>query len=65
MSTSPQPAAGADSVMRGLAIVQRAAEYIRKRGNNFPWRMLDVADMPGWVRFVDKEGRPVDPGAQA
>lgn len=48
-----------------LKCTQRAAEYIRQRGNVFPWRMVDVPDMPGYVRFVDGEGRPVDPGAQA
>jgi hypothetical protein len=52
------PGEDAASVMRGLSIAQRAAVYIRERGNNVPWRMLDVPDMPGWVRFVDAEGRP-------
>lgn len=47
-----------------LAIVQRAAGYIRARGNVFPWRMIDADGFPGCVRFVDPEGRPVDPGAR-
>lgn len=51
--------------LRDLADVQRAARYIRVRGNNFPWRMVDVDGEPGYVRFIDKEGRPVDPGALA
>lgn len=46
-----------------LDCTQRAARHIEQRGNVFPWRMVDVPDMPGWVRFVDKEGRPVDPGS--
>ncbi|MGE4334472.1 MAG: hypothetical protein AB7E55_00670 [Pigmentiphaga sp.] len=45
-----------------LAIARRAADYIRHRGNVFPWRMYEVPDRPGWVRFVDKEGRPLPPG---
>lgn len=48
-----------------LVSTQRAAEYIRRRGNVFPWRMVDVPDMPGYVRFVDREGRPIDPGTPA
>lgn len=48
-----------------LACTQRAAAYIRARGNVFPWRMVDVPDMPGYVRFVDAEGRPVDPEVRA
>ena len=46
-------------------IVQRAAAYIRARGNNFGRRMLDVPDMPGYVRFVDREGRPLEEGELA
>lgn len=48
--------------MQDLALVQRAANYIRARGNNFPWRMIEVPDEPGCIRFIDKEGRPIDPG---
>lgn len=48
-----------------LRLTQRAANYIRERGNVFPWRMIEAAGYPGYVRFVDKEGRPVDPGASA
>lgn len=44
--------------MESLRQVQRAAEYIRQRGNVFPWRMVDDEQHPGCVRFVDKEGRP-------
>lgn len=55
-------AATLGEALEALAITIRAADYIRGRGNVFSWRMVDVPDMPGWVRFVDKEGRPVDPG---
>lgn len=51
-----------DEVAEDLAIVQRAARYIRARGNALPWRMLEVDGRPGWVRFVDKEGRPLRSG---
>lgn len=53
------------NAMHDLAIVQRAAAYIRARGNNFGRRMLDVPDMPGYVRFVDREGRPLEEGEPA
>lgn len=54
-----------DEAIDDLRIVQRAARYIRERGNIFPWRMVEVDGHPGFVRFVDKEGRPVDPGVPA
>jgi hypothetical protein len=44
-----------------LRIVQRAATYITQRGNVFPWRLVGVPGRPGWVQFVDKEGRPAAP----
>ena len=62
--TFPHVATMADALEQ-LAIVQRAVRHIDHRGNVFPWRMVAVPNMPGWVRFVDQEGRPVDPGAQA
>lgn len=52
----------AEAAARDLIVVQRAAEFIRLRGNVFPWRMIDAEGHPGYVRFVDAEGRPVDPG---
>ena len=39
-----------------LETTQRAGEYIRQRGGAFPWRMVDVPAMPGYVRFVAAEG---------
>lgn len=54
-----------DDAIEELRVVQRAAKYIRERGNVFDWRMVDVEGYPGYVRFIDKEGRPIDPGAPA
>ncbi|HEY0915710.1 MAG TPA: hypothetical protein VGE22_12635, partial [Solimonas sp.] len=56
------PKVTAEDADEALRIVHRAADYIVLRGNVFPWRMVDVEGRPGWVRFVDKEGRPVAPG---
>ena len=54
-----------DDALDALRLTQRGAKYIRERGNAFAWRMVDADGYPGYVRFIDKEGRPVDPGAQA
>ena len=54
-----------EEAAHGLIVTQRAAEFIRLRGNVFPWRMIDAEGHPGYVRFVDREGRPVDPGVVA
>lgn len=51
-----------EDAIRGLQIVQRAANYIRSRGNVFPWRMIEVDGRPGYVRFVDREGRLLTAG---
>lgn len=58
------PKVTAEDAEEALRIVHRAADYIVQRGNVFPWRMVDVEGRPGWVRFVDKEGRPMPPGAR-
>lgn len=41
-----------------LRIVQRAAAYIRLRGEAWSWQMVDVEGMPGYVRFVSREQPP-------
>ncbi len=56
------PKVTAEDAEDWLRIVHRAADYIVQRGNVFPWRMVDVDGRPGWVRFVDKEGRPMPAG---
>ena len=56
------PKVTAEDADEALRIVHRAADYIVLRGNVFPWRMVDVEGRPGWVRFVDKEGRLMPAG---
>ena len=34
---------------------QRAAQYIKLRGDVFPWRMVHVGNAPHLVRFEDKQ----------
>ena len=44
-----------EEAAENLRIAQRAAAYIRLRGEAWSWRMVDVDGMPGYVRFVSKE----------
>lgn len=62
---SESPKVTLDHAIDSLRITQRAAKYIRERGNAFAWRMVEAEGYPGCVRFINNDGRPVDPGASA
>lgn len=40
-----------------LAAVQRALDYIEKRGDVFPWYMQRHISAPHLVRFIEKEAQ--------
>lgn len=65
VAVSDSPKVTLEDAIDCLRLTQRAAKYIRERGNAFAWRMVNADGYPGYVRFIDKEGRPVDPGAAA
>ena len=44
-----------EEAAENLRIVQRAAAYIRLRGELWAWDMVEVDGMPGHVRFVPRE----------
>ena len=65
VAVTDSPKITLEDAMNFLRLTQRAVKYIRERGNAFVWRMVEVDGYPGYVRFIAKEGRPVDPGARA
>lgn len=40
-----------------VQVAQRAARYIRERGDVWPWQMVEVDGNPNRVRFVDRDSK--------
>lgn len=54
-----------DDAIEELRVVQRAAKYIRERGDVFDFHMIDAPGHPGYVRFIEKADGTAEPGEGA
>ena len=45
-----------------VQVAQRAARYIRERGDVWPWQMVEVDGNPNRVRFVERDEKTADDG---